>query len=50
MGTDFDVGEIAQMFHDFDDLIMPDEGPPLPALEKEEYIAPGLSHANPPSA
>ena len=47
MSTDFDVDEIAQMFNDLDDLIMPDEGPPLPPLpvrEEEEHIAPGRGH------
>ena len=49
-GTNFDVDEIAQMFQDLDDLIVPDDGPPLPplpALEEEEHVAPGPSHAEP---
>ena len=39
------------MFQDFqDNQIVPDDGPPLPprpALEEEEYVAPGPSHAEP---
>ena len=38
------------MFHDGDDLILPEEGPPLPPLpdlEEEEHIAPGPSDAEP---
>ena len=50
MGTVFDVDEIAQMSQDFNDQIVPDDGPPLPPLpprEEDEHVAPRPSHAEP---